>query len=135
MGTTRDQPEPGRQPLSTVGGYLLLFVFGAVQGVIGSFQYSDSPSPEIAILFTLIIFATCVLAGFGLRTYAAGIVPALGWIIASFILAMPRSNGSVIVTATAAGEWYLYGGAVGAVCGAIVTFFAWTRSRNSPESR
>lgn len=135
MGITHGQPESGRHPLNTVGAYLLLFIFGAVQGVIGSFQYGDSPSPEIAILLALIIFATCLLAGFGLRTYAAGIVPALGWILASFILALPRSNGSVIITGTAAGEWYLYGGAFAAVCGAVITFFAWARSRSSSQAR
>ena len=37
----------------------------------------------------------------------------------SFVLAMPRPNGSVIITATAAGEWYLYGGALGCAAGAV----------------
>ena len=72
-------------------GYLALFVLGAVQGVIGSFRYGRAPAPLIAILLILILFATCVLAGWGMRTYSAGILPALGWVIASFILAMPRS--------------------------------------------
>jgi hypothetical protein len=133
MGTSQDQPEPrARQPrgtlgtlgtLGTAGAYLLLFILGAVQGVIGSFQYGDSPAPEIAILLAIMISATCLLAGLGLRTYGAGLLPALGWILASFILALPRSNGSVIVTASAAGEWYLYGGAVGALSGSVTSFF------------
>src|SRR5208337_3549854 len=95
-------------------GYLALFVLGATQGLIGSFQYGRSPVPLIAIVLVLILFATCVLAGWRMRTYAAGILPALGWIVASFILAMPRPNGSVIISATSAGEVYLYGGALAA---------------------
>ena len=57
------------------------------------------------------------------------ILPAFGWIVASFVLAMPRSNGSVIITATPSGEWYLYGGAIAAAFGAITSFFLWTRNR------
>jgi hypothetical protein len=111
-------------------GYLALFVLGVVQGLIGSFQYGRSPAPFIAILLVLILFATCVLAGWGLRTYGAGILPALGWVIVSFILAMPRPNGSVIIEATAAGEWYLYGGALAAAAGAATAFYTWIRTRS-----
>ena len=82
------------------------------------------------IILILILFATCVLAGWGLRTYSAGILPALGWVIASFILAMPRPNGSVIIEASPAGEWYLYGGALAAAAGAAVTFYLWIRTRS-----
>jgi hypothetical protein len=113
-------------------GYLALFVLGAVQGVIGSFQYSRSPAPLFAILLVLILFATCVLAGWGLRTYSAGILPALGWVIVSFILASPRPNGSVIIEASSAGEWYLYGGALAAAAGAVVSFYTWLRTRSRP---
>ena len=95
MGTSQ-------RSLITGLGYLALFVLGLAQGLIGSFQYNQSPVPLIAILLILILFATCVLAGWGLRTYAAGILPALGWIIASFVLAMPRPNGSVIIEANSA---------------------------------
>ena len=74
-----------------------------------------------------------MLAGWGLRTYAAGILPALGWIIASFILAMPRPNGSVIIQASSAGEWYLYGGALAAAAGAAVSFYTWMRTKSRPS--
>ena len=111
-------------------GYLALFVLGVVQGLIGSFQYGRSPAPFVAIGFPLVLIATCVLAGWGLRTYSAGILPALGWVIASFILAMPRPNGSVIIEGGSAGEWYLYGGALAAAAGAVVSFFTWIRTRS-----
>jgi hypothetical protein len=129
MGTTQDQPGSGRRALTTGITYLLLFVLGALQGMIGSFQYSNSPAPFIAIIFALLIGATCVLAGWGMHTYGSSILPALGWILASFIFAMSRANGSVIITATSAGEWYLYGGALAAVIGATAAFIIWARAR------
>ncbi len=55
------------------------------------------------------MLVTCVACGWGVGTFAAGAAAAVGWIIASFIIAMPRPNGSVIITQSAAGEWYLYG--------------------------
>jgi hypothetical protein len=110
--------------------YLLLFLLGAVQGVVGSFQYARDPVPFVAIGLDLVIFATCVLAGWGLRTLGAGMWPAVGWIVAAFVLAMPSGHGSVIITNTAAGKWYLYGGALAAAAGASTSFTAWARSRS-----
>jgi hypothetical protein len=128
MGTP--QAGSGHRGLITAGGYLLLLVLGGLQGMIGSFFYSNNPVPLVAIGFAVLIFATCLLAGWGLRTYGAGIVTAIGWIAASFVLAMPKANGSVIITATSAGEWYLYGGALGAGAGAVIALFAWGRARS-----
>jgi hypothetical protein len=132
MGTSQDQQGGGQRALTAVG-YLTLFLLGALQGLIGSFQYSQAPAPLIAIILAVVIFATCVACGWGFGTFGAGLLPAVGWIIASFILAMPRPNGSVIITATAAGECYLYGGALGCVAGAVTSFF--TRLRRSPRPR
>jgi hypothetical protein len=133
MGTSQGSlPDGGRRALTAVG-YVTLLVFGALQGLIGSFQYSQAPVPLIAIILAVIICVTCVAAGWGVGTFAAGLLPAVGWIIASFILAMPRPNGSVIVTATAAGEWYLYGGALACLVGCVTAFF--TRLRRSAPPR
>lgn len=132
MGTSQGGPDSGRRGMVTAACYLLLFVLGALQGLIGSFQYGDSPVPVIAIILDVLIFATCVLAGWGLRTYGAGILPALGWIVASFVLASQRANGSVIITASPAGEWYLYGGALAALAGAAAAFYGWARIRRIP---
>ena len=119
--------------------YVVLFLLGAVQGIIGSFQYSRSPVPLIAIVFVVAIFLTCLLCGWGLHSFAGGLLPAVGWIIASFLLSMPSSNGSVIITNTTAGKWYLYGGAVAAVAGSTAVFFLWarrqSRSGNRPAKR
>jgi len=129
MGTSQGSPpETGQRAIIAVG-YLMLLILGALQGLIGSFQYGRSPSPLIAILLIVIIFLTCVGCGGGIGTFGAGLLPAVGWLLASFILAMSRPNGSVIITGTPAGEWYLYGGSLACLIGAFVTFF--TRARRS----
>jgi hypothetical protein len=128
MGTSQESARGGGQRALTVVGYVALFLLGLVQGVIGSFQYGQSPIPVIAIILVVVIFLTCAACGWGVGTIGAGVLPAIGWIIASFILAMPKSNGSVIITATSAGEWYLYGGALAAAVGAVASFFLRYRS-------
>jgi hypothetical protein len=131
MGTSQGPlPGGGRRTVTAVG-YVMLFLLGAFQGLVGSFQYSQSPVPVIAIILAVIIFATCLACGWGLGTFTAGLLPAVGWILASFVLAMPRPNGSVIITATAAGEWYLYGGALACAVGCVAAFFA-RISRSAP---
>ncbi len=121
-----------RQRALSAASYLVLLLLGVVQGIFGSFQYSRGPVPAVAILLDLVIFATCLLAGWGLRTLGAGLLPALGWIFASFILAMPNQHGSVIITNTTAGMWYLYGGALAAAAGAATAFTAWARRAGRP---
>jgi hypothetical protein len=134
MGTSQHLlPGGGGQRAITAAGYLLLFVLGALEGMIGSFQYGRSPAPLIAIVLVVIIFVTCVACGWGMGTFAGGLVPALGWVAASFIIAMPRENGSVVITATSAGEWYLYGGAIACLAGSVTTIF--TRGRHSAPPR
>jgi len=133
MGTSQDSLPAGGQRTLTVVGYVLLFLLGAFQGLIGAFQYGQAPAPLIAIILAVVIFATCAACGWGLGTFGAGLLPAVGWILASFILAMPRPNGSVIITASAAGEWYLYGGALACAAGSVTAFF--TRLRRSALSR
>jgi hypothetical protein len=130
-GTT-NSPNGGQQAI-TAASYLLLFVLGVLQGLIGSFQYSQSPAPLVAIVLVLVIFVTCIVGGWGMRTFAGALLPALGWILASFIMAMARPNGSVIITATSAGEWYLYGGALACLVGSVGSIF--TRVRHSAPPR
>ena len=114
-------------------GYLVLLLLGALQGLIGCFQYSRPPQPVIAIGFAVLIFVTCAGCGWGMGTFTAALLPAVGWMVASFVLASPRPNGSVIITATAAGEGYLYGGALGCAAGTVTAFFL--RFRRSAPPR
>lgn len=121
METQQGQQEPRSRAVS-VAIYVVLFVLGALQGLIGSFQYGQSPVPLVAIILDVAIFATCVLGGWAMGSLSGALFPAVGWILASFILSTGDSQGSVIITATTAGEWYLYGGALASAIGVGAAF-------------
>jgi hypothetical protein len=117
------------------GAYAVLFLLGLAEGVLGSFQYSRADIggvPLSAIGFALAIFLTCWLASWAMQGMAGALLPAIGWFVSSFVLAMPNSGGSVIIANTTAGEWYLYGGAVCALLGLGTTLVS---SFRSPGSR
>jgi hypothetical protein len=108
----------------TGGAYGVLLLMGAVEGALGSFQYSRL-APAGAILFCVGIFVTCLLSAWAMRSFSGAFVPALGWAITSFVLSMPVSNGSVIIANTSAGKWYLYGGTLSVVAALAVSFGGW----------
>jgi hypothetical protein len=111
----------GTGVLLTGAAYTALFLAGAVEGLIGSFQYSRD-APVAAIAFCVVLLATCLLGAWAMRSIAGALLPAAGWIVVAFVLSMPVASGSVIITNTTAGEWYLYGGAVSALAGIVLSF-------------
>ena len=127
----------GQGLLATGGTYAVLFLLGAVEGTIGSFQYlrTAGPVPLAALAFCAALLVTCLLAGWGMRAVRGALVPAMGWIIASFVLSMPVSNGSVIITASAPGEWYLYGGTLSAVIAVAAAFGGSIRTARTQPGR
>ena len=145
MGITQ-LPPPAAQRVSprahafiTGGAYAVLFLLGVVEGVLGSFHHSRAVIggvPLAAIGFALAIGITCGLAGWAMGTMIGALVPAIGWFLASFGLAMPVTGGSVIIANTAAGQWYLYGGSVCALLGIGSALVTAGRSRSrSPAAR
>ena len=112
--------------LLTGAAYAALFLAGAVEGLIGSFQYSRS-APLAAIAFCIVLLITCLLGAWAMRSVTGALWPAVGWIVVSFVLSMPVSGGSVIITNSTAGKWYLYGGTVSALSGVAVAFGALSR--------
>jgi hypothetical protein len=116
--------EAGLGRLGVAAAYVLLFLLGAMEGVIGCFQFSHSIGsvPVAALGFCVLIFATCVLAAAGMGSPMGAIAVAVGWLVTSFVLTLPTAAGSVIVTNTTAGKWYLYGGAACAGVGIAVSF-------------
>jgi hypothetical protein len=122
MKGTTGKREP-QWPLSA-GVYGVLFLFGAVQGLIGSFQYSRASGsvPLGALVCCAVILATCVLAAWATRSVSGAVLPGIGWILTSFVLSMPVSNGSVIITGTTPGKWYLYGGTLSVAAGVVASF-------------
>ena len=130
-----EHPTPDRREavIVIIGGYVLLFALGALEGLVGCFHYTGTlgPVPAAALAFAVVIFATCVLAAWGMQTPTAGLMPAVGWFAASFVLAMATPGGSVVITNTAAGKWFLYGGSACAAAGVVVAFAGKQRSRPS----
>jgi hypothetical protein len=116
-----------------VGGYVALFLLGGLQGLIGAFQFGRGPSPLVAIVFDVVILATCVLGSWGMRSALGGVLPAAGWFIVTVVLTGTAPGGSVIVTNTPAGKWFLYGGAVCAAAGAVYAFARWSRPRRERQ--
>jgi hypothetical protein len=124
-------PQRERQAFVTGGAYALLFLFGALQGLVGCFQFNRSagPIPVTSLLLAALILVTCVLGAAGMRSAAGALVPAAGWVLVSVALTLPTPGGSVIVTNTAAGAWYLYGGSVCAAAGVVYAFVSRSRAR------
>ncbi len=119
----------GTRTLVTVGVYGVLFLLGAVEGMIGSFQYSwmAGPVPAAALACCAVILATCLLAAWAMGSASGAVMPGMGWVITSFVLSMPVSNGSVIITDTTPGKWYLYGGTLSVAVAVVVSLVAAAR--------
>jgi hypothetical protein len=109
--------------------YLVLFLLGAVQALIGTFQYSRGPGSLVAICFALAILATCLLGSWGMRAAPGGVLPAAGWILLTVLLGTSSAGGSVLVADTTQGKWFLFGGTICAAGGAVIAFAKWTRPR------
>jgi hypothetical protein len=114
-----------------VGGYVMLLLFGVAQSLIGSFQYSRALGsfPVAALAFDVAILLTCLLGAWGMRSGLGGLMPAVGWFVSSFVLSMGTSGGSVVITNTGAGKWFLFGGSACAAAGVLVAFAWWSAAR------
>jgi hypothetical protein len=117
--------------LIAVGGYVMLLLLGALEGLIGSFQYSRAlgSAPAAAVAFAVLIGVTCVLGAWGTHRPLGGFMPAVGWLLTSFLLSSSTSGGSVLITNTAAGKWFLFGGTICAAAGVVTGFVRWSPKR------
>ncbi|MGE5134809.1 MAG: hypothetical protein ACM32E_18125 [Gemmatimonadota bacterium] len=123
-------PAHGRGEAPVTGGaYAMLLLLGLLEGLIGCFQFGRSagPVPVAALALCLVLFVSCWLAGLGMRSAAGALAVAVGWFISSFVLSLPTGGGSVIITNTSAGLWYLYGGAVVALAAVVLAYLVWSR--------
>jgi hypothetical protein len=82
------------------------------------------------VLLAVVILVTCLLGAAGMGSAAGALVPALGWFGVSVVLSLPTAGGSVIITSSGPGEWYLYGGSACAAAGVVLAFVR--RSRTGP---
>ena len=115
----------------------MLLLLGALEGLIGCFQYGRALGffPVGAVAFAVAIGVTCVLGAWGMRRPLGGLMPAVGWFITSFVLAMGTPGGSVVITNTTAGKWYLFGGAACAAAGVVFGFVRWSPARTGASRR
>jgi len=113
-----------RRGRDAVTAYVALFLLGVMQGLIGCFQFGHSLAgvPVMSLAFCALLLVTCVAGAVGMGTALGGVLPAIGWMATSFVLTLPTAAGSVIVTNTTAGKWYLYGGAACAAMGIVASF-------------
>ena len=126
--SARATPDRLLDPVLTVTTYVMLVLFGMAQALLGTFFYGSGPAPLASIGFDVAILATCLLGAWGLGRVLGAVAPAVGWFIVAFILASGTAGGSVLITASSAGEWFLFGGAAGATAGLIAATTA-LRSR------
>lgn len=117
----------------TIATYIALFLFGAAQGLLGSFFWNSGPPPLASLGFDAVILATCLFGAWGTQSGVGGFAPAAGWFIAAFVMASGTHEGTVIITATGGGEWFLFGGAACALIGALTGFTLWSRHRLSGQ--
>jgi Family of unknown function (DUF6113) len=120
------------QAFVTGGAYALLFLLGAMEGLIGCFQFSRvvGSFPLVALVMAALIGVTCFLGAVGMESTAGALAPALGWFAVSVVLSLPTSGGSVIIANSTAGQVYLYGGSLCAAAGVVVAFLR--RARTGP---
>src|ERR1022692_2088492 len=111
----------------TTVAYLTLVLLGAAQALVGAFFYSSGPAPLAAVGFDLAIAASCLLGGWGMRRPAGALAPAAAWFLTAFALASGTHDGSVLITATTAGTWFLFGGAASVAAGLIAAVSLWSR--------
>ncbi len=121
------RPPGGAGSALTVATCLVLALFGMAQALLGTFFYSVGPAPAASVGFDVAIFATCLLGGWGLGRPLGGVIPAVGWFVVAFVLASGTGAGSVLITATVAGDWFLFGGAAAAAAGMIAALTIWSR--------
>lgn len=117
--------------LVTAGAYVMLLVLGVLEGLVGSFQYSRALGsvPVAAVGFALLLGVTCAAGAWGMRRPMGGLLPGVGWLVASFVLARGTPGGSVLITNTGAGQWFLYGGSACAIIAVLVSFVLWSPNR------
>jgi Family of unknown function (DUF6113) len=120
----------GSGPVVTACAYLALLVLGAVEGLIGTFHYSGGPAPLAAVCFAGAILATCLLGAWGMRSGAGGLAPAAGWVVTTLLLSSGK-GGSILITNTTAGQWFLFGGALFAAGGAVIGFALWSKASHA----
>lgn len=107
----------------TGAAYGMLFMLGLVLGVVGGFEHSwyAGDVPVGALAWLPVLFAVPYAMGRLIGGKLGALVPALGWLVMSFLLAMRQPAGDLAIAADPAGYWYLYGGFAALVMAVLIT--------------
>jgi hypothetical protein len=70
-----------------------------------------------------------------MRSAAGGVLPAAGWLIVTLLVSSVSTGGSVVITDTTAGKWFLFGGALCAAAGAVFSVARWSKPRSKSGAR
>ena len=107
----------------------------SAEAVIGSFQYSRGPGPLVAVCFALGMLVHLPTRRLGNARGRRRLMPGVGWFVTAFVLASGTQGGSVLITATTAGQWFLYGGAACAAVGCLAATCGWSRAGSRAATR
>ncbi|GII53033.1 hypothetical protein Pth03_14220 [Planotetraspora thailandica] len=107
----------------TGAAYVVLFLLGFVLGVVGGFEHSwyTGAVPLAAIAWLPVLFAMAYVMGRLMGGKLGATVPALGWLVVSFVLATKQPAGDLAISGDTSGFVYLYGGAVAIAVGVMLT--------------
>ncbi|MCW2876275.1 MAG: hypothetical protein JWQ95_375 [Sphaerisporangium sp.] len=122
-----EQVETGKRPGSdavvTGAAYGVLFLLGAVYGVVAGLEHSwdvGDSVPPVPIVLSLVLFALLYGAGRLLGTKMGAFVPGMGWMLAALLFSVKRPEGDLVIAANPAGYWYLGGGALALVVAVLL---------------
>jgi hypothetical protein len=123
--------------LARVLGYLLALVAGVTAGVVGSFTfaYMRGPLPVGLLVALCLCLAAFVTSGLLLRSRAAAVVAAGGWLVSVGLLSMQRPEGDLIVPATTLGYCWLLVGTLVAGLSLALPYAAMTANRGGSAER
>ena len=119
--------------LARVLGYLLALVAGIAAAVLGSFTFAYTRGPwPVGLLVALgLCLAVFVASGLLLKSRAAAVVAAGGWLVSVGWLSMKRPEGDLIVPATTLGYCWLLVGTLVAGLSLAVPYAAMSTDRGS----
>lgn len=123
--TGQDAPQAPPHDSGLVIGlaYGVLFVLGLLFGLVGSFEFSWTIGsvPVAAILLSAAAFAAFRLAGWAMESRLGVAAIAAPWLIVVVLLSSRRPEGDLVVTGTAAGYVFIFGGSIAAIAAVAAT--------------
>ncbi|MFC4587406.1 DUF6113 family protein [Sphaerisporangium corydalis] len=122
-GTGVEAEQEPDDAMITGAAYGVLFVLGAVFGVVSGLEHSwdvGDAVPPIPIALALLLFALLYGAGRLMGTKLGAFVPGMGWMLAALLFSVKKSEGDLVVAANIPGYWYLGCGAVALVVAVLL---------------